>query len=329
MNQHFLAHLRCPVSGEPLKIKNIQKEEKGGIIEATLSAETSGLEYPITGGIPRFVPDQNYSASFGIQWNRFPKVQLDSHNGTLISRERFFRETQWETNLKGQKILDVGCGMGRFTEIALSTGAECYAFDASHAVEAAYNNLSPCKNLCLVQASLYEMPFPKAYFDKIFCFGVLQHTPSAKKSFMSIVPFLKPGGSIAIDVYAAPYNWFHPRQIFRPLTKHMNSKKLYRLVKAAVPPLLKVSDAVTRIPKVGSVLRYGVPVANYRNLWGGALNDEQIREWAILDTYDWLSPRYERAQLACTVKRWFKQANFENIKIERHVGTFIARAKKI
>ena len=328
MHKDFLNHLRCPSSGGKLMLRSIEKEMDGTILEATLVTEKTGKEYPVKGGIPRFVPHDNYATSFGIEWNLFPKVQLDSQNGTTLSRDRFFSETGWGTDLKGQRILEVGCGMGRFTEIVVSTGAECYSFDFSHAVDAARQNIGEKPNLHLAQASLYEIPFPKQYFDKIFCFGVLQHTPNVAKSFASLVPFLKPGGRLAIDVYAAPYNWLHPRQIFRPITKRMNHEKLYKFVQKIVPPLLKISDKVAAIPKVGSVLRYGVPVANYRGRWGGALSDKQIKEWAILDTYDWFSPEYDKPQLASTVMKWLKKNDFENIEIERSVGIYIARATK-
>ena len=36
--------------------------------------------YPITKGVPRFVPQDAYAQSFGYQWNWFRTVQLDSIN---------------------------------------------------------------------------------------------------------------------------------------------------------------------------------------------------------------------------------------------------------
>lgn len=119
-------------------------------------------------GVPRFVPLNNYATSFGMQWNLFSETQLDSKNGTHISRDRFWEETQWPHDLRGQKILEVGCGMGRFSEIILKSGAEVYSLDYSTAVDAAQKNLKGNQKHCLVQASLYEMPFPKNHFDKFF-----------------------------------------------------------------------------------------------------------------------------------------------------------------
>ena len=47
------------------------------------------------------------------------------------------------------------------------------------------------KNHNLVQASMYKLPFKKASFDKVFCLGVLQHTPDPKKSFFCLTEMAK------------------------------------------------------------------------------------------------------------------------------------------
>ncbi|MDP2624842.1 MAG: methyltransferase domain-containing protein [Candidatus Peregrinibacteria bacterium] len=323
MNERFFENLRCPDCEEPLAVKKLSEGKKKDVIEGNLTCMKCKEIFPIKNGVPRFVPLENYASSFGMQWNMFSETQLDSVNGSKISADRFFGQTQWPTKMKGQKILEAGCGMGRFSEIALNTGADVYSLDYSTAVDAARNNMKGNPNHALMQASIYEMPFPKAYFDKIFCFGVLQHTPDVEKTFKSLVPYLKPGGSLVIDVYAAPVSWLHPRQIFRPLTKRMNRKVLYKMVEKAVPPLLKVSDAVAAIPGIGPVARFAVPVANYKGRY--TLTKKQIKEWAILDTFDWFSPRYEMPQRAATIKRWFEECGLKDIHIERNVGIYVAR----
>src|SRR5262249_21242944 len=48
------------------------------------------------------------------QWNRFARTQLDSANGTTESRDTFVEKTGWAlADLKGVRVLDAGCGMGR------------------------------------------------------------------------------------------------------------------------------------------------------------------------------------------------------------------------
>ena len=98
-------------------------------------------------GIPRFVADDGYAESFGEQWNRWRRVQLDSVTGKPLSRARLFEGTRWPEDLAGETVLEVGCGAGRFTEVLLDAGAEVWAVDASSAVDAARANLGEHERL--------------------------------------------------------------------------------------------------------------------------------------------------------------------------------------
>jgi 2-polyprenyl-3-methyl-5-hydroxy-6-metoxy-1,4-benzoquinol methylase len=104
----------------------------------------------------RLVLNDNYSESFGFQWNRFAKTQLDSYSGYPITSDRFYRVTKWDKeDLKKSKILEVGSGAGRFTEVVAQTGAELHSIEYSGAVDANHDNNKHFSNLQLYQASLY------------------------------------------------------------------------------------------------------------------------------------------------------------------------------
>src|SRR5271166_5770183 len=124
MNLKLLEWLRCIGCGAPLRAESASPaENRETIDEGQLICTSCGREFPIVRSIARFVPSEGYAHSFGYQWNYFDKMQLDSHMGNDLSRERFFATTQWPTKMDGQQILEAGCGMGRFTQIALETGA--------------------------------------------------------------------------------------------------------------------------------------------------------------------------------------------------------------
>jgi 2-polyprenyl-3-methyl-5-hydroxy-6-metoxy-1,4-benzoquinol methylase len=90
--------------------------------------------------IPRFA-EAGYVQSFGLQWNEYRNTQLDSFNGTSISKNRLERLLGGPLNiLKGKEILEAGCGAGLFTEVMLAAGANVFAVDLSQAVEANYAN---------------------------------------------------------------------------------------------------------------------------------------------------------------------------------------------
>jgi hypothetical protein len=50
------------------------------------------------------------------------------------------------------------------------------------------------------------------------------------------------------------------------------------------------------------------------------LNDEQILEWATLDTFDLLSPQYENNQKLSTVCLWFEEAGLKDVSVNYMPG---------
>src|SRR5712691_4035482 len=134
-----------------------------------------------------------YADSFGEQWNRYRRVQLDSATGKPLSRERLLDGTGWRPDeLAGERILEVGCGAGRFTEVLLALGAEPSSVDYSSAADACLENCGGDPGLTVVQADLFALPFPKGSFDRVFCYGVLQHTPDPRGALLRLVEYARP-----------------------------------------------------------------------------------------------------------------------------------------
>ena len=295
----------CPSTGEPLS-------RVEGPTPALISP--SGRRYPIVDGVARFVPDDVYAANFGMQWNRFRQTQLDRYNGTTISRDRFKLVTGWDLDrLAGKRVLDAGCGAGRFAQIALDAGAEVVAVDLSSAVDACQANLGPHPRLTVLQASIYELPFPPESFDFIYSIGVLQHTPDVGRAVKALPPLLKRGGQLAYWIYEKkPTAFMTPRYPLRALTTRMPQAQLFALLQRWVPTLLALSDACACVPVLGPYLRKLVPVANYRGIL--PLTPTQRDEWALLDTFDWFAPAYDQPQTWATVEHWLQEAGCTDIR---------------
>ncbi|MFF5109294.1 class I SAM-dependent methyltransferase [Streptosporangium sp. NPDC000509] len=254
-------------------------------------------------------------------------TQLDSHSGMPISRSRLMNASGWSVaDLKEKTVLECGSGAGRFTEVLCETGAKVTSVDISSAVHANAASNGRFPNLRIVQASIYELPFPEESFDFLFCCGVIQHTPDVEKTFKTLFRYLRPGGRFCIDVYAAIIAYTHPRQLLRPITKHMPPVKLYALVEKTVPRLLPLSMRLSAVPRVGQCLARLVPVANHGYL--GLTDKEIARNWSILDTFDWLSPRYERPQPRRRLERWTRELALREVSIERHRGLYVIRGTK-
>lgn len=299
------------------------------ILEKDYLISKNGKKFPIINNIPRFVDTNNYSTSFGFQWNYFHDTQVDKFNNTEISKERVFSTTKWPKILSSDnKILEVGSGSGRFTEILVQTNAKVFSLDYSTAVEANANNNSNHNNLYLSQASVYEMPFNYNYFDKIFCLGVIQHTPDVEKSFAEMVKHLKPKGEIVIDVYADTLKTkFYSKYWFRPITKRLNKEVLLNFIKWYIPYWFPVSTILLKIPILGKFLSQIIPICNYSETYP-TLNKSQLVEWAILDTFDMLSPEYDIPQTKRNLEKWVNKYQLDLIELRRGYNGYILIAKK-
>jgi SAM-dependent methyltransferase len=255
----------------------------------------------------------------------FRETQLDSKSGQSISAERFWASTGWTpAALEGQWVLDCGCGAGRFAEVALGAGARVVALDYSTAADAAYANLKHHPNLHVVQADIYSLPFAPGTFPFVYSLGVLQHTPDVEKAFKALPPMVAQGGKMCADFYEM--TWKHrllPRHFLRPFTTRMNKRRLFELCEKWVPGLLSLSQRVGMIPRVGRVLKRAVPVADYTGRY--PLTQHQLEEWALLDTFDWLSPEYDQPQQQDDVRRWVLSAGFDETAVLK-AGFMVVRA---
>jgi len=314
MHSELLETLRCPRSGERLKlIDDIQQD--GTVRTGWLVSEDGRHRYQIRDFIPRFVPETNYADSFGMQWNTFRVTQLDSCSGHPISANRFWEATGWKPDdLAGQWVLDAGCGAGRFAEVALLAGAKVVALDYSNAVDACHGNLKAHPNLHVVQGDIYALPFAQEHFTFVYSLGVLQHTPNVSKAFAALPAMVSPGGRLCVDFYQRSWkSLLLPRYWLRPLTKRMSKIRLFSILEYLVPKLLPLSRALGSFPIVGGHLKRLVPVANH---FGSLpLNEEQQLEWSLLDTFDWLSPQFDNPQTPKTILHWLDEAGLQNIEV--------------
>lgn len=322
-------YLVCPRTGRPLQLDESCILENGRVKQGTLSEPVSSHRYPIVNFIPRFAPQENYASNFGLEWNIHSRTQYDETSGFSLSRERFEKETGWESDLRGENILEVGSGAGRFTTHALKTGAFVCSFDYSDAVEANYRSNGMRENLLLVQASVYEMPFKRDFFDRAFCFGVLQHTPDPRRSFLEILEHLKPGGRMASDIYVKNLGrWLlQPKYWVRPFTRKMAPRKLYDAVTKYVDSMWPIARIVRKIPAIGPTLNWKLLIADYSKVLPDA-DDVTLKEWAYLDTFDMLSPTYDTPATLKTFRRWHEEAGLTDVDVRYGFYGLVGRGTK-
>jgi SAM-dependent methyltransferase len=327
MHPQLIEVLRCPSTGERLRLE--QPQYQGERVQSGWLVSARGQQrYPVQNFIPRFAPESNYADNFGMQWNKFRQTQLDSYSGHPISANRFWQSTGWQPpDIAGRYVLDAGCGAGRFAEVALQAGAKVVALDYSRAVDACYTNLRHHPDLHVVQGDIYALPFQKGFFHYVYSLGVLQHTPDVGRAFAALPPMVRAGGRLCVDFYGRGFGtMLHAKYLFRPITKHMSQQRLLRILQSAVPVLLPVSQVLAGVPAVGRFLKRLIPVANYTGMY--PLNAQQLREWALLDTFDMLAPEYDQPQPAARVRCWLEAADLAGIEVFR-AGHLVARGSKV
>ncbi len=243
-----------------------------------------------------FVRTEDYASSFGRQWSTFRHVQLDSRNGTTISADQFARVTGWgHAELDGATVLDGGCGAGRYSEVAARLGAKVVGLDLSSAAFVTRENVPNCA--AVVRGSILEPPFAPGSFDKVFSIGVLQHTPDPLGAAQKLMELVKPGGQLAIWMYERKVTTpFLPKMVLRRLTRGWSEEKIDRLVDRLVTAFTPVARAGAHLPgkRLKHLLWGALPIASYWYLL--PLDPQSQQQWSVLDTHDWLTPKYDDPQ---------------------------------
>ena len=267
-------------------------------------------KFPIINDIPRFVSNNNYASNFGFQWNIFRETQIDDSDFNLSSI-RFFTETDKDQKyFDKKKILEVGSGAGRFSNVILNkTNAELYSVDLSNAVEANLKNNIKYhnKNFFIFQSDVYSLPFESNTFDFVFCFGVLQHTPNIKKTIKILVEKTKKNGEINVDFYPVKgwYTKIHAKYLLRPITNKMSNNFLLKLIKNNINWLMQLYIFLKKI-KLGFLTRF-LPICDFDTQIISNLESEKLKEWIILDTFDQYSTKYDNPQKIKNIKQIFEE----------------------
>ncbi|NPV85822.1 MAG: methyltransferase domain-containing protein [Anaerolineae bacterium] len=253
MKTRVLNFLVCPLCQSDLQLEILQ-QENDEVLEGNLLCPHCAHNYPIRRSIPRFLldttPKENLKTTdaFGWEWQRFRQIH-SMENYTEQFLDWVFPLTR--EMFKNKVVLDAGCGMGRFSQVASSFGAQdVLAVDLSDSVEAARLNLINCPNVHVIQADINHLPLRRntgqPQIDLIYSIGVLHHMPDPEMGFHSLVRHLRPKGIISVWVYGRENNdWVI--NIINPLreriTARMSPRLLYLLtflLTLVLHPLLKL-----------------------------------------------------------------------------------------
>ncbi len=110
--------------------------------------------------------------SFGIQWNKFSEI-LPEHKNEFNDYFDLIDLSQ----LQGKTVLDLGCGMGRWSWFLSEHCGTLVLVDFSDAIFAARHTLEGC-NAIFIMGDIHDLPLAENCADFLFSLGVLHHMPS-------------------------------------------------------------------------------------------------------------------------------------------------------
>lgn len=100
----------------------------------------------------------------------------------------------------GCRILDLGCGTGRYLRLVTQPGVSIVGMDLSRGMLArARRTVIPTGPVAWVQASLEQFPFPNGTFDRVISGLVLDHVNDIDAYFRRVAAVLQPGGRLVLS----------------------------------------------------------------------------------------------------------------------------------
>ncbi len=120
--------------------------------------------------------------------------EYDSARRVAVLVDRFLPPER----VKGKTALDVGCGLGHFSQRLVESGARVTACDIGPQLVGRTMERCPCEGVVADALSLTERFGPER-FDVVVSSECIEHTPEPARALREMAGVLKPGGYLAVS----------------------------------------------------------------------------------------------------------------------------------
>lgn len=123
-------------------------------------------------------------------------------------------------DLKGGRVLDIGCGPAVLTERLLRNGCEVWGVDISEKMVEEAKKVMTDKGFDgkfhFNTGGIERLDFPDAYFDFVLCIGVMEYLKEGSRVLNEILRVLKDKGQLIVSVpnMASPFAVFDKMALF-------------------------------------------------------------------------------------------------------------------
>ena len=169
---------------------------------------------------------------FGEEWTRFHAM---APRDLEVAGAELFDILPWSDLGPDTRVVDIGCGSGRWSEYLRERVGVIDAIDPSEAVVMAAGQHKDATNIRWSMAQAEDLPFADHSFDLALCIGVLHHLERPERALQEAFRVLRPGGGIHVYVY---YALEQRGPLFRSLFRLANG--LRRLIHRAPGPVKRL-----------------------------------------------------------------------------------------
>ena len=347
MREALLEILACPDCGGRVRLRASTADGSSGIGQGTLECDGCSRRYPITGGIPRMLPagtdhvrrddaertaahfaneftspelvkeDADISSERDVEYYFYSRTGVDPDVYERMPGSLYRFDIEESANpyrpddsfLRDKRVLDAGCGPGRFTVVAAQTASHVVGLDFGDHVDRAAQRCRRFPNADFVQGSVLQPPFAPGSFDYAFSIGVLHHTPDPRLGCLNLGRLVAPGGAMSVWVYPPEY-WGDP------LRRYVNRRVHARL--SRLPPQDALDICARWLYPLGRI-QTRLASRRWAKVLGAPLFVLTVprhprREVMISTIYDRFCPPIISTHTYEEVAEWLRDAGFDSLR---------------